>query len=131
GSRRSSPFSRHSPYGSTNACPDRTHRLGSGHPMSAQPSVGMPAAPAMSLRGWQREALARYLAAGTADYLVTATPGAGKTTFALAVAATLLGRRAIDRVIVVCPTDHLRTQWADAASAVGLALDPTLSNAVG
>jgi superfamily II DNA or RNA helicase len=32
---------------------------------------------------------------------------------------------------VVCPTDHLRTQWADAAARVGLALDPTLSNAVG
>ncbi|MDQ1748222.1 MAG: hypothetical protein QOD07_2485 [Frankiaceae bacterium] len=100
--------------------------------MSAQPSVGVPAPGAPSrLRGWQREALARYLAADTADYLVTATPGAGKTTFALAVAATLLGRRVIDRVIVVCPTDHLRTQWASAASRVGLALDPTLSNAVG
>jgi superfamily II DNA or RNA helicase len=98
--------------------------------MSAQPSVGVPAR-AGTLRGWQREALARYLAAGTDDYLVTATPGAGKTTFALAVAATLLGRRVIDRVIVVCPTDHLRTQWAVAANGVGLALDPTLSNAVG
>lgn len=98
--------------------------------MSAQPSVGVPASGAV-LRGWQREALARYLAADAADYLVTATPGAGKTTFALAVAATLLGRRVIDRVVVVCPTDHLRTQWADAASRVGLALDPTLSNAAG
>ncbi|MBV9096980.1 MAG: DEAD/DEAH box helicase [Frankiaceae bacterium] len=98
--------------------------------MSAQPSVGVPAA-ASPLRGWQREALARYLAADTDDYLVTATPGAGKTTFALAVAATLLGRRVIDRVIVVCPTDHLRTQWAAAAARVGLALDPALSNAVG
>ena len=99
--------------------------------MTAQPSVGLPASPPHALRGWQREALARYLAADADDYLVTATPGAGKTTFALAVAATLLGRRVIDRVVVVCPTDHLRTQWADAASGVGLALDPTLSNAVG
>jgi superfamily II DNA or RNA helicase len=97
--------------------------------MSAQPSVGVPSS--SPLRGWQREALARYLHADAADYLVTATPGAGKTTFALAVAATLLGRRAIDRVIVVCPTDHLRTQWADAAARVNLALDPALSNAVG
>jgi superfamily II DNA or RNA helicase len=62
---------------------------------------------------------------------VTATPGAGKTTYALAVAQTLLDRRAVDRVIVVCPTDHLRTQWADAAARVGLDLDPALSNAVG
>jgi superfamily II DNA or RNA helicase len=34
-------------------------------------------------------------------------------------------------VIVVCPTDHLRTQWATAADAAGLPLDPALSNAVG
>src|SRR5579884_145569 len=99
--------------------------------MSAQPSVGVPAARPHPLRGWQREALSRYLATAADDYLVTATPGAGKTTFALAVAATLLGRRAVDRVIVVCPTDHLRTQWAAAAAAVGLPLDPNLSNATG
>ena len=30
----------------------------------------------------------------------------------------------IDRVVVVCPTDHLRTQWADAAGRAGIALDP-------
>ncbi len=65
------------------------------------------------------------------DYLVTATPGSGKTTFALALAARLLARRVIDRVVVVCPTDHLRTQWAEAADRAGIALDPTLSNAVG
>jgi superfamily II DNA or RNA helicase len=98
--------------------------------MSAQPAFGMPAR-SSPLRGWQREALAAYLAAEHDDFLVTATPGAGKTTFALAVAATLLGRRVVDRMIVVCPTDHLRTQWADAAARVGLALDPTLSNAAG
>jgi superfamily II DNA or RNA helicase len=32
---------------------------------------------------------------------------------------------------VVCPTDHLRTQWADAAHAAGIALDAALTNAVG
>jgi superfamily II DNA or RNA helicase len=63
--------------------------------------------------------------------MVTATPGAGKTAFALRLAARLIERRAIDRVIVVCPTDHLRTQWADAASRAGLLLDAALSNAVG
>src|SRR3954453_57150 len=96
--------------------------------MSAQPSVGMPT---LLLRGWQRRALAAYHHADRSDFLVTATPGAGKTTFALAVAASLLARRAVHRVIVVCPTDHLRPQWADAAARVGIDLDPTLSNAVG
>src|SRR5206468_7944359 len=61
----------------------------------------------------------------------TATPGAGKTTFALTLAARLLERRAIDRIIVVAPTDHLRTQWADAAGGLGIGLDAGLSNATG
>jgi superfamily II DNA or RNA helicase len=96
--------------------------------MSAQPSFTLPPMP---LRQWQRAALTAYYQAERPDFLVTATPGAGKTTFALAVAQTLLARRVIDRVVVVCPTDHLRTQWADAAARIGMDLDPTLSNAIG
>lgn len=87
------------------------------------------------LRPWQRAAIEAYHAAcgpgGSRDFLVTATPGAGKTTFALALASRLVAARAVDRVIVVCPTDHLRTQWADAAAAFGMRLDPTLTNAQG
>src|SRR4051794_31629143 len=83
------------------------------------------------LRAWQRQALAAYVRGGTSDYLVTATPGAGKTTLALAVAQVLLGQRVVDRVIVVCPTDHLRSQWAAAAHRAGIALDPLLTNADG
>ena len=59
------------------------------------------------------------------DFLAVATPGAGKTTFALTVAAELIARRVIDRVIVVAPTEHLKTQWAEAAGKVGIPLDPT------
>ncbi len=83
------------------------------------------------LRAWQSEALAAYSAAGPADYLLHATPGAGKTSFALTVAADLVASRLIDRVVVVCPTDHLRNQWAQAAAASGLALDANLPNSVG
>jgi superfamily II DNA or RNA helicase len=83
------------------------------------------------LRDWQRRALEHYEAQGGRDFLVTATPGAGKTTFALALARTLLDRRVIERVVVVCPTDHLRTQWAEAADRAGIPLDAALSNAVG
>jgi superfamily II DNA or RNA helicase len=89
------------------------------------------AAPALRLRAWQAEALARYQETAPTDFLVTATPGAGKTAFALALATDLLAKRAVDRVIVVAPTDHLRTQWAHAADRLGLRLDPTLGNDAG
>jgi superfamily II DNA or RNA helicase len=85
----------------------------------------------LPLRAWQREALAAYEQQPRRDYLVTATPGAGKTAFALTLAARLVARGAVDRVIVVCPTDHLRTQWADSAAESGLLLDPALPNSVG
>ncbi|HEV2885957.1 MAG TPA: DEAD/DEAH box helicase family protein [Jatrophihabitans sp.] len=83
------------------------------------------------LRLWQREALAKYETERRSDFLLTATPGAGKTTFALTLAVGLLRRRAIDRVIVVAPTDHLRSQWAEAAERFGVALAPNLGNSVG
>jgi superfamily II DNA or RNA helicase len=83
------------------------------------------------LRRWQCEALAKYRGQAGKDFLLTATPGAGKTTFALTLAVDLLGRRVVDRVVVVAPTDHLRSQWAAAAERFGIALDPSLSNAVG
>ncbi|MFL6139891.1 MAG: DEAD/DEAH box helicase [Frankiaceae bacterium] len=101
---------------------------------AVQPAASAPReepSPGRPLRAWQRRALAAYEAAGTPDFLVTATPGAGKTTFALALAGRLLARRTVERVIVVCPTDHLRTQWAEAADRAGIALDPTLPNSVG
>jgi superfamily II DNA or RNA helicase len=84
------------------------------------------------LRPWQQQALAAYDQDGPRrDFLLTATPGAGKTTFALALASRLVQRRVIDRVVVVCPTDHLRTQWADAAGQIGVVLDPKMTNAQG
>jgi superfamily II DNA or RNA helicase len=79
---------------------------------------------ATKLRAWQSAALERYFSGAPRDFLVVATPGAGKTTFALTVAAELLGRHVVDRVTVVAPTEHLKTQWAQAAERAGIALDP-------
>ena len=79
------------------------------------------------LRAWQQAAMTSYFDAQPRDYLAVATPGAGKTTFALSVAAELLGRRVVDKVTVVAPTEHLKTQWAQAAARVGIPLDPAYS----
>ncbi|MQY17598.1 hypothetical protein NRB20_06620 [Nocardia sp. RB20] len=84
-----------------------------------------------SLRAWQRRALTRYLTTKPRDFLAVATPGAGKTTFALRVAAELLGDRTVDQVTVVAPTEHLKHQWAASASRSGLALDSNFSNSTG
>ncbi len=82
---------------------------------------------APSLRAWQTAAMNDYVARSPRDFLAVATPGAGKTTFALSVAAELLGRRVVERVIVVAPTEHLKLQWAEAAAKAGLPIDPTYS----
>ena len=84
-----------------------------------------------ALRPWQEAALDAYQQSQPRDFLASATPGAGKTTFALTLAADLLEQRRVDRVIVVAPTDHLRTQWADEASRMGILLDPRLTNSGG
>jgi superfamily II DNA or RNA helicase len=80
---------------------------GSGVSQAHQPSSSTE----RPLRAWQRSALARYLAAAPQDFLAVATPGAGKTAFALRVASELLADRVIDAITVVTPTEHLKTQW--------------------
>ncbi len=79
---------------------------------------------ASSLRAWQREAFDAYVDQAPRDFLCVATPGAGKTTFALRVAHHLLSTRTVKRIIVITPTEHLKVQWADAAARVGIQLDP-------
>ena len=86
---------------------------------------------AAKLRAWQAAALEQYLTERPRDFLAVATPGAGKTTFALRIATELLGRREVSRVVVVAPTEHLKRQWADAAHRVGIRIDPEFKNAHG
>jgi len=83
------------------------------------------------LRAWQSAALEEYFATNPRDFLAVATPGAGKTTFALTVAAELLSRRVVDRVTVVAPTEHLKTQWAEAAARAGIPIDPAYAGRKG
>ena len=86
---------------------------------------------ASSLRAWQAEALQAYMASQPRDFLAVATPGAGKTTFALRIATELMAKGGVRRVTVVCPTEHLKTQWSESAARVGLTLDPDFTNAQG
>jgi superfamily II DNA or RNA helicase len=84
-----------------------------------------------SLRGWQKAAYEEYFRVTKRDFLLVATPGAGKTTYALAVASELLARREIAALTIVTPTEHLKYQWAQAAQRVGLSIDSSYSNAQG
>ncbi|HEY0499147.1 MAG TPA: DEAD/DEAH box helicase [Kutzneria sp.] len=86
---------------------------------------------ARPLRAWQRRALTKYLTAKPQDFLAVATPGAGKTTFGLRVAAELLADRTVERVTIVTPTEHLKHQWAKAAAEAGIAIDSNFRNGAG
>ena len=81
------------------------------------------------LRAWQQAALQRYVETQPRDFLAVATPGAGKTTYALRLATELLARGVVQQVTIVAPTEHLKTQWADAAARVGINIDPRFTNA--
>jgi superfamily II DNA or RNA helicase len=83
------------------------------------------------LRAWQQAALDEYLRREPRDFLAVATPGAGKTTFALRIATELLDRHIVQQITVVAPTEHLKHQWSEAARKVGIGIDPTYSGATG
>jgi hypothetical protein len=61
-------------------------------------------------------------------FLTTATPEAGKTTFA--VEAARRWRNKVSPIVVVVPTSHLRVQWAKVANKFGINLDPTFTNSM-
>ena len=83
------------------------------------------------LRGWQKDAYHEYFRLPRRDFLLVATPGAGKTAYALTVAAELLARREVAFLTIVTPTEHLKHQWAEAAARFGIAIDSAYRNAQG
>jgi superfamily II DNA or RNA helicase len=88
-------------------------------------------AKSIKLRVWQKEALDRLLAHERPDFLTVATPGAGKTTFALTAARHHLAEFPYARVIVVVPTMHLKHQWSAAAANFDLHLEPEWGSSKG
>jgi superfamily II DNA or RNA helicase len=85
-----------------------------------------------TLREWQRAAL-RALANHTAssNFLASATPAAGKTTFGLRVAHEMLSNGRVQRVLVAAPTTHICRQWAADAARYGIDLEPNRPNSEG
>jgi superfamily II DNA or RNA helicase len=98
-------------------------RRGSAGPGRNAPGAVVARPTRIRLRAWQSEALDRFVHHPTPDFLAVATPGAGKTTFALAAAVRHLTDRPGGHVVVVAPTQHLKHQWAEAASRFRLHLD--------
>src|SRR3954451_23030846 len=92
---------------------------------------GPPMARSVTLRHWQKAALERLASGTSPDFLAVATPGAGKTTFALTAARQALAAEPGLRLIVVVPTAHLKSQWARAAAAFDMHLDSQWSAADG
>ena len=82
--------------------------------------------PTVILRPWQRAAYEAFRASPDPDFLAVATPGAGKTTFALTCARASLAEEP-RTLVVVAPTSHLKVQWSLAAHRLGLQLDPDWS----
>lgn len=100
-------------------CPTCNHKKGSTIMSNIDPRTA-----------WQQRAIERFLTS-TGDFLITATPGAGKTRAALGAAAALVDSGQAERIIVVVPSDHLRKQWREAALAYQLHLTADHKNADG
>src|SRR3954452_4987313 len=76
----------------------------------------------VKLRPWQHAALERFAASPRPDFLAVATPGAGKTTFAMTALRQVLAKRPAP-VVIVEPPAPLKVKWAHAAARLQLHLD--------
>jgi len=72
-------------------------------------------------RRWQLEFFEKW-EDRTGDFTLIAIPASGKTMAALEVARRWMAAATDRRVIIVVPTDNLRTQWQDAAKTIGMEL---------
>ncbi len=82
-----------------------------------------------ALRAWQQQTLQQLAQWREGPFLVSAAPGAGKTRPALEFARAQLAQRTVARVAVLCPTTPLTRQWATAAAALGVQLEPDATSA--
>lgn len=92
--------------------------------------VGVWPAP-IQLRRWQRRALQSWSKRKGKDFLLVSTPGSGKTLAATAIAYQMFEEGQVERIVVVCHTEHLCKQWADVLHQVGIDVDPRFQNGSG
>lgn len=85
----------------------------------------------LPLRLWQERALDKYTLVAGRDFLLVATPGAGKTRFAGEVIRNHFNAEAVNRLVVVVPTEHLKFQWADDLHSLGIEVEPRWENSSG
>lgn len=76
---------------------------------------------------WQNQAITDFYKSSD-DFLVTATPGAGKTLMAMKAAAILHNEGIIDRIIVVVPNSEVKKQWRKTAANLGLDITADFKN---
>jgi superfamily II DNA or RNA helicase len=84
----------------------------------------------IELREWQQNAVEKFYVHSEKNFLAVATPGAGKTIFALKCAHLLLSRGLIKRIVIVCPSENLKDQWADEAAALGIQINASWDNSM-
>jgi len=77
----------------------------------------------MELREWQQRFVRKWdRRDSNASFLLVAIPGSGKTFASLTVASNWLAAGSDRRVVIVVPTDNLRSQWRDEAAKLGMEL---------
>lgn len=74
-------------------------------------------------RSWQIRAIDQFFSKLPSVFSVMATPGAGKTPFALLVARRLFEQGLIDFIVVIAPYENLKEQWVYDASEFGIEFD--------
>lgn len=76
----------------------------------------------LPLLRWQQDALTAYEDKDLKNFVLYATPGAGKTIWSLRVGHQLMHDEIVGGIVVVVHTDNLRLQWSAKAAEVGLKL---------
>jgi superfamily II DNA or RNA helicase len=79
-------------------------------------------------RVWQKNAIRHYFALLVRWFLLTATPGSGKSEVTCRIVRRLFLEGKIERVVVVVPTEQLKRQWAENFARHGIDIDPEWSN---